>query len=311
VRARLAQYQAQRGLGAWLSRLGFPTWALVLAAGLVLSLGLNVWWGLHTLKLQAPGTQQGTWGMQVPEAQQKTDPWQEAGGSAQRLHIARFQRQIQPAQGLGTFVAAHSALREPAAIAAFTPQAARTAFVRLGTLYAEALATLASDDVEATSLRLVMLVQILVRVQAPPVLPQYLRTVHGLLPPWARVLEGEKDRKAMLPGEKVATILALFEPLYEDAYAGANAQEPIRLFQAGAWLENMSLAAAARDAAALRYGGAALEEVRNTLTHIHAPPEALTALARVQRLLAQSALTEDELRTIQNLVQDIQERLSD
>src|SRR5438309_3968404 len=99
VRARLAQYLAQRGLRAWLSRLGLPTWGLVLAAGLVLSLGLNVWWGLHTLGLQAPGVQQGT------------DARQEAGGTAQRLRIARFQRQIQPAQALGTFVAAHSALR--------------------------------------------------------------------------------------------------------------------------------------------------------------------------------------------------------
>jgi len=136
-------------------------------------------------------------------------------------------------------------------------------------------------------------------MQAPPTLPQYLRTVHTLL------------QRQTLPGEEVATVLALFEPLYDDAYAGTNIQEPIRLFRAGGWLENMSLAAAARDAAALRYGGAALEEVRNTLTRVHAPPEVLIALARVQRLLTQPALTEDELRTIQSLVQDIQERLSD
>src|SRR5438105_15126692 len=88
VRARLAQYQARRGLGTWLSRLGLPAWGLVLVAGLVLSLGLNVWWGLHTLGPQAPGTQQGTLGLQVPGAQQATDAQQEAGGAAQRLHIA-------------------------------------------------------------------------------------------------------------------------------------------------------------------------------------------------------------------------------
>src|SRR5262245_37818664 len=98
VRARLAQRQAQWGLGAWLSHLGLPTWGLVLTAGLVLSLGLNVWWGVHTWGPQAPGVRQ------------------EAGGAAQRLHIAQFQRQIQHTQALGTFVAVHSALREPAAI---------------------------------------------------------------------------------------------------------------------------------------------------------------------------------------------------
>ena len=106
-------------------------------------------------------------------------------------------------------------------------------------------------------------------------------------------------------------MLTLFEPLYEDAYAGANSLEQVHLFRAGAWLENMSLAAAARDAAVLRYGGGALEEVYRTLTRVHAPPEVLTALAQVQRLLTRPALTEDELRTVQNLVQDIQERLHD
>ena len=277
VRARLAQRQAQRGPGAWLSLLGLPTWGLVLAAGLVLSLGLNVWWGLHT------------WG--TPGARQ------EASDTAQRLHIAQFQHQIQHAQALGTFVAAHSALSTPPIIVAFTPQAARTAFVRLGTLYAEALATLASGDVEATARRLDGLSQTLAQVQAPPALAQYLRTVHTLL-------QGQQAAR-----EEVATVLALFEPLYEDAYAEAKSLEPIRLLRAGAWLENLSLAAAARDAAALRHGAAALEEVHSTLTRVHAPPEVLAALARVQRLLTQPALMEDDLRTIHTVVQDIQERL--
>jgi hypothetical protein len=280
VRARLAQYQAQQGLETWLPRLGLPTWGLVLAVGLVLSLGLNVWWGLHAWAPQAPGARQ------------------EVGSAAQRLHIAQFQRQMQSAHALGTFVAAPAALQDTAAIVAFTPHAARTMFVRLGTLYAEALATLASGDVEATAQRLDVLVQTLARMQAPPALPQYLRTVHTLL------------QRQALPGEDVATVLALFEPLYDDAYAGAHNLEPIRLFRAGAWLENLSLATAARDVTALREGGAVLTEVRSTLTRVHTPPEVLTALTRVQRLLTQPVLTEDELRTIQNLIHDIQARLS-
>ena len=164
VRARLVQSQAQRGLGAWLSRLGLPHGSR--------GTGGQVWYcrwvsmsggDVRTLGLRAPGVQQGT------------DTRQDAGGTAQRLHIARFQRQIQPAQALGTFVAAHSALREPATFAAFTPQAARSAFIHLGTLYAEALATLTSGDVQATTQRLDVLVQLLARVQAPPALPQYLQ----------------------------------------------------------------------------------------------------------------------------------------
>ena len=286
VRARLAQSQAQQGLGAWLSRLGLSPGGWVLAAGLVLSLGLHVWWGWHTLGRQVSGVQQG------PAARQ------EAGGTAPRLSIARWQRQIQPAHALGTFVAAHSALQEPATFVTFTPQAARSAFVHLGTLYAEALATLASGDMPATVQRLDVLGQLLARVQAPPALPHYLRAVHTLL-------------QQGVPGEDVATMLALFEPLYDDAYAGAPSPEPVHLFRAGAWLENMALAAAARDVAALRSGGAALEAVRRTLTRVQAPPEVFSALAQVQHLLTQPGLTEDELRTTQNLVQTIHARLRD
>jgi len=281
VRARLAQRQAQWGLGAWLPQLRLPTWGLALTASLVLLLGLNVWWGLHTWGPQAPGTRQ------------------EAGVAIQRLHIAQFQRQIQHTHALGTFVAAHSVLREPAAIVAFTPQPTRTAFVRLGTLYAEALATLASGEVEATAQRLDGLSQTLAQAQAPPALAKYLRTVHTLL-------QGQQSSS-----EEVATVLALFEPLYDDAYAGDNTMESIRLFRAGAWLENLSLAAAARDAVALRHGEAAFEEVRSTLTRVNAPPEVLAAHTRIQRLLTQPTLAEDELRTIQTLVYDIQERLRD
>src|SRR5207247_4436997 len=98
------------------------------------------------------------------------------------------------------------------------------------------------------------------RMQAPPALPQYLHTVHTLL------------QHQALPGADVVTVLALFEPLYDDAYAGANSREPIHLFRAGAWLENLSLATAARDAAALRHGGGARPGVRMTLTAVQAPP---------------------------------------
>ena len=211
--------------------------------------------------------------------------------------IAQFQSQIKHTSALGTFVAAHAAGRAPAAIAAFTPQAARTTFVRLGTVYAEALATLVSSEVEETLQRLDMLTRDLTAVQAPLPLVQYLRALHTLL------------QRQSPPGEEVTTFLALFESLYEGAYAGADTSAWLRLFRLGAWLENMYLAAAARDAAALQRGGPALEEVRSTLTLDQGPPEVLAALAQMQRLLAQPALTEGELRTLQLLVQDIQDRL--
>jgi hypothetical protein len=164
----------------------------------------------------------------------------------------------------------------------------------MGTLYAEALAALQSGTVAAAAPRLDVLVRALATVQAPRPLAQYLHEMQTVL------------QSQRYTGEEVALFLALFEPLYEDAYVRTTTREGWLLFRAGTWMENLSLAAAAGDPAALRQGGPALVDIRRTLTQLQAPSEILEALARLHRLVAMPTLTDQDMGTIRMLVQEIQ-----
>jgi hypothetical protein len=168
----------------------------------------------------------------------------------------------------------------------------------MGILYAEACATLSSGDVEATLQRLDLLARTLASVQAPPTLRRYLHQMRTAL------------QSQQSPEQDIALSLALFEPLYDDAYAGVDTREQRLLFRAGAWLENMSLAAAAGDPTALRRGSVAAEEIRSVFTALGVPQQALAALERLQRLVRQPTLTAGDMRVIRTLVQEIQERVS-
>ena len=141
--------------------------------------------------------------------------------------------------------------------------------------------------------RLNLLEQALASVQAPRVLAQYLGELKLLL-------QSRRQEDAV-----VAQFLALFEPLYESAYARPEGPEGLLLFRAGAWLENMYLAAASGDAAALRRGGQALQGV-SALARLNAPRGVLAAFERMQLLLAHQPLIDREISAIRTLVQDIQ-----
>jgi hypothetical protein len=205
---------------------------------------------------------------------------------------------MQHVKEIGTVVAAHPPVPERPAAVGFTPQAARTTFFRMGTLYAEALAALHGGAVEAAASRLDVLLQALASVQAPRPLSQYLREMQTLI------------QRQQYEDKELATFLALFEPLYEEEYTRQNMAEALLLFRVGTWVENMFLAAAVGDPAAVQRGGQAAAEVRHALAQVHAPPAVLDALERLHRLVVHPTLTEQDLRAIRTLVQDIQGMLS-
>ena len=287
VRARIAQHQARRGVFPWLPSMASPAWAVALAMVLVVSVGLNVWWGLRAFGPHPAGTPQGAH-TSVGDL-----------GSAWHLRTYWFQVGIARATALGAFVAAHPALPEPPAVRGFTPQAVRTAYFRMGTWYAEAVAALQGGALEGAAPRLDLLIQTLASVQAPHALPQYLRALDTLL------------QSQQYEAVDMARFLALFEPLYEDAYARTARAEGLLLFRAGVWVENLALAAAAGDRAAVRQAGEVVEACRRTFIELHAPQEVLEALARLRALVARRALSDEEISAIQALVQDIQRLLSD
>jgi hypothetical protein len=217
-------------------------------------------------------------------------------GAPRHLHTYRFQVGLPHAATLGTLVAARPVLSASPPAVGFTPQAARTAYLRMGIRFAEAVAALHSGAAEATASRLDVLLQTLMTVQAPPTLAQYLRVLQTLL------------HHQQYPGDALAPFLGLFESLYEDAYTQTSGEE-VRLFRIGAWVENMTLAAAVDAPTALRQEGQAIAQVRRVLTQFQAPHEALDTLAQIDHLLRQPRLTARDVNTMHTLLQHLQQML--
>jgi hypothetical protein len=248
---------------------------------LVLSLGLNVWWGILHFGPAPPG---------------ETVPGDL--GSAESLHTYRFQVGMARSIDVGALLAARPARWDPTPVVGFTPQAARSITVRLGGLYADTLAAMQGGTHEAADQHLGVLIQALTSVQAPRALPQYLRAMQTLM------------QNPQYERELVARFLALFEPLYEDAYARPDMGEQVTLFRAGAWLETLALAAAVGDRAAVHHGAELVGEIHRGLAQLHAPPEVLDALERLRSLVARQVLTDQDVQAIRALVQDLQGMLS-
>jgi hypothetical protein len=180
----------------------------------------------------------------------------------------------------------------------FTPHATRKTFVYMGILYADALAALHSGTVETAVYHLHLLMQALSSIQAPAVLPQYLREMHTLL----------QQRPAA--DKTLGQFVALFEPLYAHVYATDPTAAAWVLFQAGAWLENLSLAAAVGDQAAVRQAQA-VQFWREALRPLNVPRAVLDNLGQLHGLVARQPLTAADLSAMQRLVETIKTQLSE
>jgi hypothetical protein len=259
-------------------------WTPVFAVGLLLSLGVHVWQGIRALGPHPSGTHQ------------RAERLLEEHTASGPLSIYQFQVQLQPATALGAVVAARPVPPVPRTLVGFTPHTARPTFVRLGILYADALAALQSGAVEAARHRLDVLTQVVVSLQAPPVLSHYLREMQTVLhrPPPADPM--------------VAQFVALFEPLYASVYATDPTSAAWVLFRTGAWLENLALAAAVGDQAAVRQAPA-VQAAHDALRPLHVPDAVLHALAQLRGLVAREPVMAQDLRAIQTLVDTLQQQL--
>jgi hypothetical protein len=218
--------------------------------------------------------------------------------AASPLSTYHFQAQMQQATALGTVVAARPVDAAPVPVVGFTPEAVpATAFVRLGSGYADTLAALASGQTEAAASRLDVLVQTLEAVQAPSSLSQYLSHMRHLL------IQQTYD------GRILAQFVALFEPLYAEVYAQVPVTNEVLLFQAGAWLENLSLAATVGDKVALQQSHRA-QSLSRALRQLNVPPNVLGALEQLDILLSQPTVTDQDMSAIRAVVEKIQQGLS-
>jgi hypothetical protein len=212
------------------------------------------------------------------------------------MPIYQFQAQLPHATTLGALVAARPVPQMPRPTIGFTPHAPRSTFVRIGILYADTLAALQSGEAPAAEHRLRLLTQAVTSLQAPA-LSQYLR-----------------ERQAVLqrqpPDNTTAQLVALFEPLYAQVYATDPSAAAWVLFQAGAWIENLSLTAAAGDQGAVRQAQV-VRSLRDALRPLNVPDAVLNALEQLHGLVARQPVTVEDLRVIQTLADTINKQLSE
>jgi hypothetical protein len=266
---------------AWLT-----VWAPAFAVGLVLSLGVHVWQGVRALGPHAPGAQQTAARALVGHS---------AGAS---MPIYQFQAQLPYTTALGALAAARPVPEIPRAVVGFTPHATRSTLVRTGILYADTVAALQSGAVEAAEERLRLLTQAATSLQASPALAQYLRAMQAML------------QRQPPTDNTMAQLVALFEPLYAQVYATDPTAAPCVLFQAGAWLENLSLAAAAGDQKAVRQAPV-VQSLYDALHPLKVPDAVLDTLHQLHARVARQPVTAEDLRAIQTLADTITQQLSE
>ncbi|MDH3598275.1 MAG: hypothetical protein OEU26_01405 [Candidatus Tectomicrobia bacterium] len=284
--AQINHRRERRWSLSWLSAMATPALATGLAAGLLLSVGLNVWWGRHIFKEASQGIHQ----VATTRPEQLDTP--------SVLSTYRFQASMQQHAELGPLVAARPIDNTVNTVVGFTPQADHAAYFRVGIYYADALAALHSEAATIGGQRLEFLDQALTRVQAPAELSQHIRKVQRLL------------RQQPNEAPTLTTFLAAFEPLYLEAYERQASQAAWPLFQVGAWLENLYLAVLTRDRMALQQTHR-IEYYQHLLTQLSAPPEVRHELARIGHLVVKETLTDDDIGAIRTHVRNMQATLSE
>jgi hypothetical protein len=270
ILSKIEKSSSRRRVFAWLNVVSVPGWAPALTAALlVLSLGVNVWLGTRALGPALGSNEVRT--VRVP-AQAYT-----------------FQKAIRQDADLGALVAAQDAESEPKAYG-FAGKSTRQQSFLLGTLYAEALAYAHSGNIEAATQRWQTMDQALAQTTEP------LLSYRHQMREWLRQKPPQLER--------VQAVLPLFEPAFE-LYAEREAEQTLPLFQAGAWMTNMRLAAAAGDAAGLRQGDA----IAYFLARLDGPKGVEERLGRLGDLMAQETLSQRDMRTVLKLVEKMQQLL--
>jgi hypothetical protein len=212
------------------------------------------------------------------------------------LQASTFQARIRSATDLGTLVTAHAVAGEPAVAFGFAATSERARFFRLGTSYAEALACVHSGDLNATAQHLATMHQELIDMQGPSALSSYLGLMQHLL----------QDRQ--YTAAVLREFLALFEVLYTED-AKSDGAESLMLFRAGAWMENMKLAAAAGDKDALRQVTTA-QYFRREMQSLHAPRGIIDALEQISHIAAKPELADGDVQEVLTLTKQVQRLFS-
>ena len=208
------------------------------------------------------------------------------------LNSYRFQSAIRRDQSLGTLATAHSTIGEQVLTFGFGAKSEEATFFLLGSLYAEAAAYLHSGDLAAAEKRLAAIEKECIRLQVPNSLYAYVSKVRNLL------------ATQRYNAEVIGDFLALLQPFLED-YAASQGPEKRTLFRAGAWLVDLSLAAAADDKHLLSQVHT-LQYFTEEMKRLQAPQGVIDAFTELTDIAAKAELSDQDVKQVLKLVSKIQ-----
>ena len=197
--------------------------------------------------------------------------------------------------GLGEDFAANSAFGADASTFGFAERSPEARMFLAGTLYAEALAFTQDGQYEAATDRLLALQDIVSKADAPVALRGYIQRTTEI------IAEAVYDRHAMVE------FLVLLQPQLDGFAAGTSPDMQI-LFQTGAWLVDLSVAATAGD---YRY---LAQKMRIAYTieemeRMEAPKGVLDGLRTIEEIAGRDQVEKRDVEKIAREVKRIQSLL--
>lgn len=205
------------------------------------------------------------------------------------------QSEIRDTGSLGKLALENSALGNKGTSFGFAAKSPEAKFFLVGSLYSEALALTRSGNLAQAAKRMQAIEDMLVDLGAPTGLYTYTDTV--------RLHMVSKNYSAKV----IADYLSLFQPLFAD-FAKASSGDKLTLFQAGAWLTDMGLSAAAGDTTLLRQT-LYLRRIAGNLKRMDAPKGVQTALDEIAAITAKRKISERDTKSVLRLVKKIQSLL--
>jgi hypothetical protein len=265
----------------WAALLQIPRYQLVGAIATMLLLMVFVPWQI--------------WHESRDLAQQSS--LRESGGAA-ALSVARlldvwnYQARLASKQDIRTLLRHHATMDDTAAAFGFAARSDVTRFYLLGVRYAASLAHLRGGNVDIVAQHWQVLEQESLALQAPAAL------VDSIWPARQRLASPSPIMSQL--GDDMAGFQRQCE-----AFARQRGETQLVLFQAGAWLVNLRLTAAARQRDLLRQGAV----VRYFSTALHgqnAPRGVFEAFDQLLRLLEKPDMTDADMQKVLALVVEIQ-----
>jgi hypothetical protein len=177
----------------------------------------------------------------------------------------------------------------------FAAKSPEARFFLVGAYYSEALALVRGGKTADAERRLEAIERLAVDLGAPSGLYSFITRAHS------HVSRNDLPREALLE------YLSLLQPLFSD-FARSQSSDKLALFNTGAWVTDMGLAAAAGDVTQLRQS-VEMKRVVVEMKRMDAPKGVQEALGEIAAISEQKEIGERDAKKVLTLVQKIQSLL--